>query len=73
MQLATAAVPGSDGLTIAWVRVREAERRAAELDRQLRTLLQSLPGGRCANDRDWTMTFVSDGARPHQATRRRSS
>jgi len=40
-----------------------AEQSLAESRRTLATLMSNLPGMayRCHNDRDWTMTFVSDG------------
>ena len=44
---------------------KHAEIARAESERRLETLMSNLPGMayRCRNDRDWTMQFVSDGAR----------
>ena len=42
---------------------KEAEKQLSELQRKLSTLLNNLPGiaYRCANDRNWTMEFISEG------------
>ena len=44
---------------------KRAELARAESERRLATLMRNLPGMayRCENDRDWTMRFVSAGAR----------
>lgn len=46
-------------------RQKAISRAAQETDRQLRTLMNNLPGMayRCKNDRRWTMEFLSDGCR----------
>jgi PAS domain-containing protein len=43
--------------------MQRSEQALTESKRTLATLLSNLPGlaYRCANDRDWTMEFVSDG------------
>ena len=43
---------------------RQAEKALRESERKLQTLMGNLPGMayRCANDRDWTMGFVSEGS-----------
>jgi PAS domain S-box-containing protein len=43
----------------------EAEDALQENQRMLTTLIDNLPGFvyRCANDRDWTMAYISDGCR----------
>jgi PAS domain S-box-containing protein len=42
---------------------KKAEEEAQESERLISTLMKNLPGMvyRCRNDRNWTMTFVSDG------------
>ncbi|MFH0995703.1 MAG: PAS domain S-box protein [Pseudomonadota bacterium] len=42
---------------------KKAEEEAQESERLVSTLMKNLPGMvyRCRNDRNWTMTFVSDG------------
>ena len=42
---------------------KKAEEEARESERLISTLMKNLPGMvyRCRNDRNWTMTFVSDG------------
>jgi PAS domain S-box-containing protein len=44
---------------------RNAEEALKDRERTLSTLISNLPGFvyRCANDRDWTMIFISDGCR----------
>ncbi|MBI5590462.1 MAG: PAS domain S-box protein [Deltaproteobacteria bacterium] len=43
---------------------KKAEEEAQESERLISTLMKNLPGMvyRCRNDRNWTMTFVSDGS-----------
>lgn len=45
--------------------LRQAEEALVERERQLATLMSNLPGMayHCRNDGDWTMEFVSDGAK----------
>ena len=44
---------------------RKIEQALRDSENQLATLISNLPGFvyRCANDRDWTMLFMSDGCR----------
>ena len=55
------------GLLLLWVQRRDlaAAQRLNEVRRRHETLLGNLPGiaYRCANDRNWTMEFLSDGCR----------
>ncbi len=55
-------------LVNAWHTKQELTRalmQGQEQERMMKTLISNLPGFvyRCANDRDWTMMFISDGCR----------
>jgi PAS domain S-box-containing protein len=58
-------VTGLRGIIVDISGQRQVEQQLKERERVLTTLISNLPGFvyRCRNDRDWTMTFISEGCR----------
>jgi PAS domain S-box-containing protein len=58
-------VTGARGIIVDISARKEVEETLKERERFLNTLISNLPGFvyRCRNDRDWTMTYISEGCR----------